>query len=259
MPEPKIDIAPLIMVSNEEYFLPYVLSAIRGRFDKYVAYSVGSEDRTVDILNWFREVEGANKVDIRIFPMLSREVQLELRNSMILAACSKYYLLVDGDEVFSYEALNSLLGYKERAVGLAQLKENVITEMQKNDSLYGVCRRKEMNYELTHQYTEIRTHHRIYDRMAYWAGRHPGETPAIPQNKNTETPFPNILIHHFHNTLRSSKEDVALKRMERKAQKTYHPGELKPFNLLDELPILRTRVENFPVSPVLEKLWDAND
>ena len=257
MPEPEFDIVPLIMVSNEEFFLPYVLSSIAKRFNRYVAYSIGSEDRTVEILNWFRETEGADKVDVRVFPMLSREVQLELRNSMIAAACSKYYLLVDGDEIFSEESVNALLGYRQRVGRLALLKENVVTTMQKNDSLYGVCRRKELNYELTHRYTDIRTHHRIYDRTAYWVGRHPGEVPAIPQNRNTETDFPHILIHHFHNTLRSSTEGVALKRMERKSQKTYHPGELQPFNLLDELPILRTKIEDFPVSPVLEKLWES--
>jgi len=239
------DVVPVILVSNEEYWLPYSLKAIIGKFPRYVIYDVGSQDRTRDIIDWFIPNCGG-EIFYRTMPMVPREVQGAFRNSMIAEAKSNYYLIVDGDEVWSEQALDLL----PKAI------EDMYFGWQYN-KIYGVVRRKELNYNLTHEYVEQRTHHRIYSREAYWLGTHPGEVAGIGQKPATELDFPNILVHHFHNTLRSSTEDAALKRMERKSQKTYHPGAQQPFNLLDELPILRARVEHFPVSPLLEKLWDA--
>ena len=231
------NLVPVILVSNEEYWLPFVLRSIMGKFPRYVIYDVGSEDKTRDIIDWFiQEEQDRAELFVRYLPMVERSVQGTFRNSMIAEACADNYIIIDGDEVWS--DLGDIANWFQM------------------DTPYGVCRRKEMNYDLTHQYSELRTHHRLYSKDTFWLGNHPGEEPGIDQNRDTETHFPHLVVHHFHNTLRSSTEAKALKRMERKSQKTYHPGELVPFNLLDELPILRSRVENFPVSPVLEKLWD---
>lgn len=234
-------LVPVILVSNEEYWLPYVLKSIMGKFPRYVIYDVGSEDKTRDIIDWFIESEKDKaELFVRYLPMVPKDVQGAFRNSMIAEACADNYLIVDGDEIWPEDF---------------QVSQVPLWKMTGHFP-YGVCRRKEMNYDLTQQYSELRTHHRFYRREAFWMGTHPGEVAGIPQNKKTETDFDNLLVYHFHNTLRSSTEEKALKRMERKSQKTYHPGELKPINLLDELPILRTRIENFPVSPVLMNLWD---
>jgi len=237
------DIVPVILVSNEEYWLPYVLKSLAGKFPRYVIYDVGSRDRTRDIIDWFIPIAGG-EIFYRALPMVPREVQGAFRNAMIAEARSNYYLIVDGDEIWSEKSLSLL----PKAI------EDMYFGWQYN-KVYGVVRRKELSYDLTKEYVEQRTHHRIYSREAYWTGGHPGEVPGIGQKPATELDFPEILVHHFHNTLRSSTEDAALKRMERKSQKTYHPGDLRSFNLLDELPILRFRIDNFPVSPLLEKLW----
>jgi len=123
-----------------------------------------------------------------------------------------------------------------------------------NGKLYGVVRRVEISPDLTRRYSELRTHHRLYHRTAIFEGPHPGERPEIEQKPINEVQIPEVLCYHFHNTLRSSKESDALKRQERKQQHTYHPGELLPFDLLKEVPILRRPIEDFPVAPALRKL-----
>lgn len=234
-------LVPVILVSNEEYYLPYVLKSIMGKFPRYVIYDVGSEDRTRDIIDWFIESEKDQaEIFVRYLPMVSKDVQGTFRNAMIAEACADNYLIIDGDEIWPED-------FQVSQVPLGKMTQQYP---------YGVCRRKEMNYDLTQQYSELRTHHRFYRREAFWTGTHPGEVAGIPQNKKTETDFDKLLVYHFHNTLRSSTEAKALKRMERKSQKTYHPGELQTINILDELPILQNRIENFPVSPVLMNLWD---
>jgi hypothetical protein len=63
----------------------------------------------------------------------------------------------------------------------------------------------------------------------------------------------------MHNTLRSTAEDEVPKRIKRKGQGTYHPGNeltLLGTRLLDELPILRNPVASFPVNPALAKLQE---
>ena len=59
----------------------------------------------------------------------------------------------------------------------------------------------------------------------------------------------------MHNTLRSPKEEAATKRLQRKQKRSYHPGELIDLDLLAELPMLKERIESWPVSPALEALW----
>jgi hypothetical protein len=234
-------LAAVLLVSNEEFWLPFVLKSIMGKFPRFVIYDIGSEDKTRDVINWFVECEKERaELFVRYLPMIPREVQGICRNSMIAEACADNYMIIDGDEILGQD-------FSIDKVPLWKMTGNRI---------YGVCRRKELNYDLTMQYTDIRTHHRIYSRDAFWLGNHPGETTGITQNSKTEADMPDLLYFHFHNTLRSSTEHKALKRMERKTQATYHPGELKPFNLLEELPLLQQPVEHFPVSPVLRKLWD---
>ena len=224
--------------------MPFVLKSIAGKFTRYVIYDVGSKDNTRDIIEWFEEAEKHRaEFFIRYLPMVPREVQGCFRNSQIIESQSNYYLIIDGDEIWSGKALEQL------PLAISNMENS-------NGKIYGVCRRREISYDLTMAYSEIRTHHRIYSsQKAYWQGSHPGEEAVVPQKPSREVDMPSILINHFHNTLRSPTEDIALKRIERKGQKTYHPGELISFNLLEELPILKAPIENFPVSPILNELW----
>lgn len=238
----------MVLVKNEEYWLPYVLKQTIGIFDSYVIYDVGSTDKTRNIIDWFAgEIEGKADALIRLLPDCPPEIQGTFRNSMILEGKKPLYWILDGDELYPQSSLDRI---QNAANSLATANRNNPRKK------YGVVKRVEVNHELTKQYDVRRGHHRLYTSDAYWTGTHPGEVAYYAQNHKSEVMFDNIVCYHMHNASRSRHDSKAWSRTARKGNKTYHPGELIDLNLLDELPILRDRIENFPVAPSLEKLWE---
>jgi len=231
-----------VLVLNDEYWLPFALESSRGHFERYVIYDVGSTDRTKDVIHWFMESNKEADYFLREFDSIPpRQVQGVFRNSMIAEARTEWYYILDGDEVYN---------------DLGKLTIPYSIQHKDHCPIYGVVRRCELSPDLRSRYSVYRTHHRAYRRTAIFTGSHPGEIPLIEQKPSNEYQIEDVLCYHFHNTLRSSKESEALKRDERKNQKTYHPGELLPFNLLDAVPILRKPIADFPVAPALRKLQD---
>jgi hypothetical protein len=235
-------LTPTILVMNDQFWLPYALESLRGRFNRYVIYDAGSEDGTENIIDWFTETEDA-EFFVRKLPFAVPEIQGCYRNSMLVEAETEWTLMVDADEVYHPDSLDKLPMHME------QLPKTNYRHVR-----YGVIDRTEMSTNLLHKYSEIRTHHRLYRRDAYFTGRHPGEVPRHKQKPSSELRFNDMMCWHFHNALRSPLEGSVPKRLDRKGQGTYHPGELVPFDLLKELPILREPINDFPVSEDLERL-----
>jgi hypothetical protein len=236
-------LTPIVLCMNDQYWLPYALEALRGRFNRYVIYDAGSEDGTGNIIDWFTETEDA-EFFVRKLPFAVPSIQGCYRNSMLVEMETEWGFMVDCDEVYHPSSLDNL----QRQFSSAQVFPSAAAVK------YGVVRRTEMSSNLENKYSDIRTHHRLYRRNAYFTGNHPGEVPRYTQRASNEFQIPDVMCHHFHNALRSPLEGSVPKRLDRKDQGTYHPGELVPFDLLKELPILRSPINNFPVSPDLEKL-----
>lgn len=242
-------LVPVVLVMNDEYFLPYSLECTRGWFSRYVIYDVGSTDRTRDIIDWWIQTNPDVEFVYRPLPFCDPKAQGTFRNSMIPETESDYYFILDADEVYTPESLE-VLNFEFHA-WLAH-------RLFRPEHIYGVVRRVEVATNLTHVYEQTRTHHRLYHRTAYWQGTHPGEAPVIMQSKKNEFHIPNVLCWHFHNAVRSTAEVSVPKRLERKNQNTYHPGTvLKEIDILKSLPILQKPIENFPVTPRLKELQDA--
>jgi hypothetical protein len=238
-------LTPTILVMNDSYYLPYVLESLRGRFNRYVIYDVGSEDGTENIIDWFEQTEKDAKFFIRKLPFAVPSIQGCYRNSMLVEAETEWTFMVDADEIYNPNSLDEIGGFfKAMGDGL-----HIADALR-----YGVVKRTEMATTLLHKYTDVRTHHRLYRRNAYFTGSHPGEVPAVKQRGANEFHLEDVMCWHFHNALRSPLEGSVPKRLDRKSQGTYHPGDLEPFDLLKELPILWKQIESFPVSPDLEKL-----
>jgi glycosyltransferase involved in cell wall biosynthesis len=236
-------ITPIILVSNDCYWLPYVLWAAKDFFSEFIIYDVGSTDGTLDVIDRFEKIKGG-PILIEKMPMVPPKAQLAYRNAPIAELITDYYLILDGDEVWPE---SSFLKLKEEMPGFIA-----------SEKLYGVVKRIEVSEDLNSRYSDLRGHHRLYHRSCTWTGKHPGESASIPQMPINEYNFSkDIIVYHFHNSLRSPEEKNVPKRMERKSQKTYHPGKLIPFHLLNELPILQTPIENFPVNPELAGLQEV--
>jgi hypothetical protein len=233
-------VTPICLVSNDCFWLPYVLQSTKDFFSHFILWDVGSTDGTLEIIDWFEKVYEGNLL-VQKMPMVPPKAQLAYRNAPIAELITDYYLILDGDEVWPE---SSLLKLKEQMPGYVA-----------SEKLYGIVKRVEVGESLRNQYSDIKNHHRLYHRTCTWQGRHPGEHAKIPQTPDKEYNFSDdTIVYHFHNTLRSTEEKNVPKRMERKSQNTYHPGKLIPFHLLNELPILQTPIENFPVNPQLEEL-----
>ena len=245
-------LTPTILVMNDAYWLPYVLESLKGRFNRYVIYDAGSEDGTENIIDWFTQTEDA-EFFVRKLPFAVPSIQGCYRNSMLVEAETDWSFMVDGDEIYSAEALDTLID------AISPKSDSSRMGVFEERFLYGVVSRREMATNLLHKYSDDKPHHRLYRRKAYFTGNHPGEVPAYKQKPKNEILMRDVLCHHFHNALRSPLEGSVPKRLDRKTQGTYHPGELVPFNLLDELPILRKPIEAFQVSPDLEKLQHGLD
>jgi hypothetical protein len=235
---------PVVLVCNEEYWLPYVLEASRGHFERYVIYDVGSTDATRRIIEWFRDTSPGVECFIRWMPMCTPEVQGAFRNSMITEARSPYYLILDGDEIYTEE------GYKN--LTLAPV-------LMPYERFYGMVRRQEWTADLKAAYGINRKtpHHRIYSRMTSFAGTHPGERPVPEISAANEMWHEHIVCHHFHHAARSPMDITVPGRLARKDNATYHRGETVAADLFEALPILRKPIESFAVCPALRALQEA--
>jgi hypothetical protein len=241
------DPSVVVLVQNEEYFLPFVLTQLEGHFDRAVIYDVASTDRTREIIDWWEDrVKGEIDTFIRrIDNPVEPEAQGAFRNAMTLEGGRDIYWILDGDELYTQKDLSKI----SKSAEVLNKNHKIIPAVR-----YGVFKRVEVSEDLKRQYCERRSHHRLYTSDASWTGTHPGEVPLHKQNKDSEIYF-DITCWHMHNTQRSTKDDEALRRINRRQKRTHHPGStMGDLDLLSELPRLREPIEDFPVSPALAAL-----
>lgn len=236
-------ITPVVLVSNDEYFLPYALEASRGFFARYVIYDIGSTDQTRTVIRNFIDSCGEGiSFFVRNMPMLPPSVQGAFRNSMIAETLSDWYFILDGDEVYAPESYRAIVD------SLAVPREP--------GKIYGVVRRIEVAEDMESAYgqDQFTPHHRLYHRMAIWTGNHPGEVPMFKQEERTQFVIDGATCVHFHNCPRSEKDAEVPKRLERRARPTYRPGEKSPFNVFEAAPVMCKRVGDTPQQPRLAEL-----
>lgn len=245
---PRTDaIVPVILVKNDEYWLPYCLKAVKGWFSRYVFYDVGSTDMTRDIIEKFIDVEGG-EADIiyRPLPHCEPIVQGTFRNAMIAETRADWYMILDADEVWLQKSIRGLIN------GMETMKK----EYEQHGKLYGIVRRLEVSRKLDalHGMDKYIQHHRVYHHTASWKGTHPGEEAVVTQKPKNEYVFPDtVKMLHFHQPDRSSLDEVVPGRLGRRFKATYLREQSSPIDLLEVLPLLRYTVGNFPVNPILRK------
>ena len=243
------DLVPVILTMNDEFWLPYVLASVQGRFDRYVIYDVGSEDMTWEVIQSFVEAEkAAAEIFYRKLPYCAPEIQGIFRNSMIAEARSDWYFILDGDEIYNPEALDAL----------ADEMENMKHQYEENGKTYGIVRRVEVMTDMKSAYGQNLDlkHHRVYHKDMIFVGPHPGEAPLVEQKKKNEHWFSkDVICYHFHNCNRSRLDEMVPKRIARRKKATYHRGEATPIDILQKVPLLRGKFNEFLTCPELEVLW----
>lgn len=240
-------IVPVILVKNDEYWLPYCLQSVKGWFSRYVFYDVGSTDMTRDVIERFIAAE-EEEADIiyRPLPHCEPIVQGTFRNAMIAETRADWYLILDADEVWLQKSLQ----------GLVEGMETMKKEYEQHGKIYGIVRRLEVSRKLDalHGYNERLPHHRVYHHTASWKGTHPGEDAVVTQKPRNEYNFPEeVKMLHFHQPDRSSLDDSVPNRIGRRFKATYLRGQSHPIDLLEVLPLLRSPIGNFPINPLLRQ------
>jgi hypothetical protein len=240
------EIVPLLLIQQDEYWLPFALRSIEGHFGRIVIYNVGSTDETQHIIEDFRD-RASKDTDLVIknLPDCPPIVQGTFRNSMIAEARSDYYLILDGDEVYS----------EESAQNIRDSYSTMLREYELNGKLYGVVRRIEVCDDLQSAYgaNTFLPHHRLYHRLAIWESTHPGERAVYHQKPDNEFRLEGISCIHFHNCRRSRFDNAAQGRARRKKQETYRRGGLSSFDVWEHLPVLHKQT-GFPTHPVLARM-----
>jgi len=111
----KINPSVMVLVKNEQFFLPYVLKQCEGHFDSFVIYDVGSTDKTGDIIDWFYERnKTTSDIVVRRLPHVSPDVQGTFRNSMIVEGNRNVYFILDGDELYTQDHLSFISSASHR-------------------------------------------------------------------------------------------------------------------------------------------------
>lgn len=237
------EIVPVLLIQQDEYWLPYALRSIEGHFGRIIIYNVGSTDETQHIIEDFRDrVAKDTDLVIKNLPDCLPVIQGTFRNSMIAEARSDYYLILDGDECYSEKSVQNIRD------AYWTLKR----EHELNGKLYGIVRRIEVCDDLQSAYGAncFLPHHRLYHRLATWVGTHPGERASPDQKPDNEFRLSDIVCIHMHNCRRSRFDNAAQGRARRKKQETYRRGGLSSFDVWEHLPVLHKQT-GFPTHPVL--------
>jgi len=94
------------LVKNEENFIWYALQSVLPFVDRVLVWDTGSTDKTVKIIKSI----SSSKISFEEKGPVNEVGHTALRNEMIRRTTSDWFMILDGDEVWPSNALNSTLG-----------------------------------------------------------------------------------------------------------------------------------------------------
>ena len=97
------------VIRNEDIWIWYVIQAVLPYFDKIIIFDTGSEDKTLEILDTIK----SDKITLIKKPkLMGLEFQAkfnEYRNEQIDMTTTDWWFLLDGDEIFSSQAIKEMI------------------------------------------------------------------------------------------------------------------------------------------------------
>lgn len=93
-----------MIVKNEDQWIWYALQSVLPYVEKILVYDTGSTDRTVQIISSIK----SKKINLTRKGAVSAEKLVELRNEQIEETSTPWFLILDGDEVWSGTAMTEL-------------------------------------------------------------------------------------------------------------------------------------------------------
>lgn len=97
------------LVKNEERFLWYSVAVWAPYADKVLVWDTGSTDRTPEVIEALKKQFGS-KIEVKSLPGIAPNEFPEVRQKMLEATSTDWFILVDGDEVWWESAINKVIG-----------------------------------------------------------------------------------------------------------------------------------------------------
>jgi len=97
------------LVCNEENYLWYSVSSVIDYVDKILLWDTGSTDNTLKIVDELRKKYG-RKIEFKEVGEVDPNRFTQIRQKMLDQTISEWFLIIDGDEVWSKESIKKLTG-----------------------------------------------------------------------------------------------------------------------------------------------------
>ena len=101
----KINLTAHVLVKNEENFIWFAIKSVISFVDKIIIYDTGSTDNTAKIIESIK----SKKIIFKKFGSQSPEKIIDLRNQQVMVTKTKWFLLLDGDEVWPKKSITALV------------------------------------------------------------------------------------------------------------------------------------------------------
>lgn len=203
-----------MIVKNEQQWVWYALMSVLNHIDAFVIYDTGSTDKTIEIISLFKKrYKDEKSIIFRKFTNISPLEITKLRNEQISETKSKWFMLLDGDEVWNQDVLSNMLEkikfVKEslHAMGLRALVPL--------GDIFHVQDESAGKYRIGNIYGHLNIRFYKISRSYRWVGTYPLEAYTdregiAIQNKKNEILLSND--HYWHLThLQRSTRDSHLK------------------------------------------------
>ncbi len=105
------------IVKNEENFIWYAIKSVIDIVDFIIIFDTGSEDGTVDIINGLKK-EYPNKVTFEQKGVCDKKRHTKLRQEMINRTETEWFMILDGDEVWSKRGMEEVQSVINRNGGV---------------------------------------------------------------------------------------------------------------------------------------------
>lgn len=97
------------LIKNEDQFIGYAIRSVIGFVDNILVFDTGSTDRTVSIIKELQE-QYPNKIMLEEKGACDKMRHTQLRQEMIERTTTDWFMILDGDEVWTERALGEATG-----------------------------------------------------------------------------------------------------------------------------------------------------
>src|SRR3989344_7514017 len=97
------------LVKNEARFVWFAVMSVIEHVDKILLCDTGSTDETVDIIKEIIKADNGKKVDFRVVGEVDPEGFTKVRQQMLDATKTDWFIVVDGDEIWWQDSIRNLV------------------------------------------------------------------------------------------------------------------------------------------------------